>query len=854
MVDTGYEEIVKEFLNNGEQLYNNGYYNELVNLCHNFLKNLNDDRVYSLLTNAEFALGDITSAEKSARKGIYINPDNPDHKLNLAYILYQKGMFSSAMRYFYLAGKIYTAGAADLCKQEIAKLLEITGKSVKEVFPPKSNKRVLIIAAIYPPESGSGVQRTVKLVKYLRLFGWEPVVITLPINEKPDFSGFEYFDELPDNIEIIRVPVKVEVSVSDISNMKNLLMTMVSPKTRDEFEKNYNNSDWRVKLNLCSFPDSLALWAYDAASTIEKYIDMNKIDLIYSTSGPYCDHFAAYQLKERYQKPWVADFRDEWSNNPAIWPNKDNLSFRMCLDCERVIINNAEVVICVTEKSLDNYLKMGFPSSKLFCITNGFDEEDFEGIIDSSHKNEKFTLIHNGLLYLDRSPKTILEALRNLLKNGQIDERKIVFHMGTYANNVENIGLKAEVKQMGLENIAVVSSYMEHRESLMHAASANLLILILGPSDNYSATYPAKIFEYLRLGKPILSLGPRESVVDGLLERFGCGVNIVFNDVAYIENEILKRYHMWLGKEEYNPINIDKTTSYERRNLTAKHAGIFELAVSDYIKVNGVGSISTQNNNVEITRSDNMKNIDKITEAYNGNLGKDLMEASKRRIHWICSQAKGESILDVGCSQGIVSIILGREGKHTVGIDICQENIDYANKSLENEESIIKSYVEFKCIDFIGYINKFNEQFDCIIMGEIIEHLTEPERFIALAYKHLMEMGLIIITVPFGINDYHDHKKTYYLTGLYQLIKHSFMVYDIVFFGNWIGMVGCKCAENGIILDDELFAKAETAFYNHEKYLQRQIHALSNELINRNSLLYETVKQKKTTQTSVKMS
>ena len=99
-----------------------------------------------------------------------------------------------------------------------------------------------------------------------------------------------------------------------------------------------------------------------------------------------------------------------------------------------------------------------------------------------------------------------------------------------------------------------------------------------------------------------------------------------------------------------------------------------------------------------------MKNIDKISESYEGTYGaKELTERSRERVHWICSQAKGERILDVGCSQGIVSIILAREGKYVKGLDLCQESIDFANESLEKEDEHTRLHAEFICADFITH-------------------------------------------------------------------------------------------------------------------------------------------------------
>ena len=140
------------------------------------------------------------------------------------------------------------------------------------------------------------------------------------------------------------------------------------------------------------------------------------------------------------------------------------------------------------------------------------------------------------------------------------------------------------------------------------------------------------------------------------------------------------------------------------------------------------------------------KPLDRITEAYYNGMGEEFGKKVRERIHWICSQAKGEKILDVGCSQGITSILLGREGKNVLGIDLNDEAIEFAKKSLENESEITKKYVKFKVANFMDYDFK-DEKFDSIILAEILEHLTDPERFIEKASKLLSQDGRVIITV-----------------------------------------------------------------------------------------------------------
>ncbi len=199
---------------------------------------------------------------------------------------------------------------------------------------------------------------------------------------------------------------------------------------------------------------------------------------------------------------------------------------------------------------------------------------------------------------------------------------------------------------------------------------------------------------------------------------------------------------------------------------------------------------------------DNEKILDRINEVYYGEIwSEENSVKSRHRIHWICQKAKGEHILDVGCSQGIVPIILGREGKKVIGIDLQKESIDYANNELLKENDSVKKCVEFIHNDFIN--NDFTEHsFDSIIMSEVLEHLTDPVRFVKRASELLKKDGLLVVTVPFGINDFFDHKKTYFGKALFDEVSEYFDVIDCQIIVSvetikWIGMVGkVKSAED----------------------------------------------------------
>lgn len=221
------------------------------------------------------------------------------------------------------------------------------------------------------------------------------------------------------------------------------------------------------------------------------------------------------------------------------------------------------------------------------------------------------------------------------------------------------------------------------------------------------------------------------------------------------------------------------------------------------------------------------KYFDRISEGYKGELGTEVMEQARKRIDWICAKSQGETILDIGCSQGIISILLGRRGKKVLGIDSEISRIQYAEKELE-EDPELKETVRFLCDDFLNC--KFEEKFDCIIMGEFLEHVFDPILFLDKAMSLLKENGRLIVTVPFGINPFPDHKRTYYFTELFYQINERICVNDVCFFGGWIGFAADKKIQgNSIDINRDLVRKLENSFFYVENRKQIRIDQLASQ-------------------------
>ena len=215
------------------------------------------------------------------------------------------------------------------------------------------------------------------------------------------------------------------------------------------------------------------------------------------------------------------------------------------------------------------------------------------------------------------------------------------------------------------------------------------------------------------------------------------------------------------------------------------------------------------------------KDLDRIYEVYVDDSESDFSIKTKQRIEWICNQVKGNLILDVGCSQGIVPILLAKQGKRVIGLDIEQEAIDFANSKKLLEEDSVQKNVSFVCGDFQQYDFE-GKVFDTVILTEVLEHIVDVDNFINCVKYCIHDESQIIITVPFGINDHLDHKRTYYYGGLYKQLKDFYQVDDVQFMGRWLGLV-CTPKSQETVYDNKKIELELMLFLNDHFHLCRHV-------------------------------
>lgn len=518
-----------------------------------------------------YMLGELDQAEKYFKQGSIINSYKTELCFNLGIVYYDTHRFDKAYQQF---KKIVSISNDALEIEQAEQYLRNIEENYPEYIGEKTSdrKQVLIIAHIFPPIGGSGVQRTLKFVKYLQQYGWQPTILTVGDTVYPLIDA-SLLNEVPDDIEIIRIDEPVQKNnVQDIRELMNYYSDMLNCKELiDEYIESVEEDHQEIQ-----FPDPYIFWGIHAIRKAKQLFKQGQFDLIYSTSGPYTDHVIGYELKQYLGAPWVVDFRDEWTNNPYADYDKSSAKFRMVDAMERSILSMADYIIAITPLAKENYEQLlQVPSDKISCITNGYDEEDFK-IVEKQQKNEKFTILHNGLLYSIRTPITFFEAVRQLIKEEKIDPDKISFNL-TWTENDDL--WKSHARNMGLAEIVKFHGYLSHQESLQLANESDMLLLLVGSGERNKAVYTGKVFEYLRLNKPILSLSPNDSLVDQLIQITNRGYNVDYNDIEGIKGRLLSLYTQWMNGDLPVYTVDEKVNSFERKQLTLQLTSIFNRVI-----------------------------------------------------------------------------------------------------------------------------------------------------------------------------------------------------------------------------------------------------------------------------------
>ena len=408
--------------------------------------------------------------------------------------------------------------------------------------------KVLIITYYWPPAGGSGVQRWLKFVKYLRDFGIEPIVYTVdnPVYAIKDKSLIE---EIPENLEILKQ--KIWEPNNLVGNRKKTSAGFLNP--RPTF---FGQIAHYIRANYF-IPDARKYWIKPSVAYLKTYLKNSDIDIIITTGPPHSLHLIGLELKKTIPIKWIADFRDPWTEIDYFHQlplTKKSLAKHY--EMEKDVIQNADSVLVVGNTMRS---KMETLNKNIHVITNGFDGEPSDLKIAP---DKKFTLTHIGMMNADRNPILLWKVLKDIMAADP--DFKANFQL-KLVGKIDPVILK-DIQYYQLEKNVSIVDYLPHKEVLQVQKSSQVLLLVVNNVPSAKGVITGKIFEYLQAKRPILAIGPKDGDLAKIIELTNSGEIVDFDDMIRFKSVIMDFFNRY--KKGDLKISSKNIKQYHRRNLT----------------------------------------------------------------------------------------------------------------------------------------------------------------------------------------------------------------------------------------------------------------------------------------------
>ena len=438
-------------------------------------------------------------------------------------------------------------------------------------------KRVLIITYHFPPDAAIGAVRPAKFAKYLPEFGWEPIVYTLKQRyyEAYDFGKLEpaLSSTRIHRAALIPGPLQIYSKLKDRTRKPRVDTDPAAPIVEDgePLELRPVGRLKRLALSLLRLPDEEQGWIFNVALEGYRIARRYKIDAFVTSAPPMSTHIGGALLKKATGIRWVADFRDPWATSPMEGINRrDDFTRRLNERLESWVLRSADAVISTTD-SLTSYFRTVVPreqSDKCLTIPNGFDEDDFrslEGFLPEP--GSKISIVFAGTIYLSRSPEPLFAALHALVSSGQISDARIEIKLIGACIPHRGVTVQSLIEKYRLHGMVRIIDWVPYDVCINNMANADALLLFAqGGGDQI----PAKVFDYLRINRPIFAIA-EDGETKRILEPFANAFVADPHRVEHIQAKfmgLIKRIGDG-GKLLDDGANIDR---YSRRELARQLA------------------------------------------------------------------------------------------------------------------------------------------------------------------------------------------------------------------------------------------------------------------------------------------
>jgi glycosyltransferase involved in cell wall biosynthesis len=388
--------------------------------------------------------------------------------------------------------------------------------------------KVLVIAYYFPPMGLSGVQRTLKFVKYLKNFNWQPTVITTGEVGyfAHDNSLTKELDDL--NIQVIRIGGK---------EPNAMLAKFGTIKLPTEFIRKILN---RISQTIF-IPDNKISWSKKAYKKVEEILSNEHFDVIFVTCPPFSAFSYVSQIRKKSDIPIFVDYRDLWYESYfSFYPTpvhkhlhkKEEYNALKAVD--RVLVTNRRI----KEKLLKDFPFLSFDD--IVILSHGFDPEDFERIPAHPKPKNKLVIMYSGIFMAYNTPKYFLKAFKELSVERPDIAAEIELQFVGYLGK-ENRKL---VRKLNLQEFVKDFGYVNHDDSIAKIKSADVLWFMVDRLKNIDAILPGKVYEYVGAQKPVIACVP-DGAAKMAVEEYGAGFICEPDNISNIKQTLLTVFQLY---------------------------------------------------------------------------------------------------------------------------------------------------------------------------------------------------------------------------------------------------------------------------------------------------------------------
>jgi len=375
-------------------------------------------------------------------------------------------------------------------------------------------RAVLMIAFHFPPAAmGSGHLRTLGFARYLPDHGWDPVVLSA--------RAFAYPFTAPMDDDVIPGGCVVHRALA-LDARRHFGVAGRYP-------------------GFLAQPDRWASWWPAAVVQGLRLVHRHRVRAIWSTYPIMTAHCIARTLAGITKLPWIADFRDPVSGSVSA---ENPFSVASQHRCERRVLRSASRVVFTTpgamEACAERYAQ-AYTGGRLAVIENGYDEAAFENVAQPAAcpGRRRLVMLHSGFLYPEgRNPIPFFKALVRLKASGSISADELAITLRASGSETT---YTRQIQQLGLGDVVTLAPPISNREALAEQASADALLLFQG--SRFDRQIPAKLYEYLRIGRPIFALVGDSGDTARVLRDTGGAQLAPLEDVDTIETRLLEFIH-----------------------------------------------------------------------------------------------------------------------------------------------------------------------------------------------------------------------------------------------------------------------------------------------------------------------